>query len=143
MCLRSCKNNLQCGIPTDCARRDEHSGWTTDAEQQSQEGCYYTNMTAFYNQWLLDMRETKRGSGGYVDNLVPRQGARAGAIEEDIPWSSASINVPSNMYMATAGKSIVEEEYECMKRFINWCVATSNLCKRKKGRKDYTADTDC
>ncbi len=141
--LRSFKNNLQWGIPTDCTGRDERSGWTGDAEQQSQEGYYYTNMTPFYNQWLLDMRETQHNDG-YIDNIAPREMSGHEIVrEEDIPWSSASINVPWDMYMATGEKTIVEQQYDCMKRFIQWCVATSNLSKSPKGRKDYTTDRDC
>lgn len=142
MSLRSYKNNLQWGIPTDCTGRDERNGWAGDAEQQSQEGYYYTNMTGFYNQWLIDMRETQHGDG-YIDNINPRQGARAGSIEEDIPWSSAAINVPCDMYMATGEKSIIEKQYDSMKRFIDWCVATSNLSKGRGRHKDYTSDKDC
>ena len=141
--LRSFKNNLQWGIPTGCTGRDERDGWTGDAEQQSQEGYYYTNMTPFYNQWLLDMRETQH-SDGYIDNIAPREMSGPEIVrEEDIPWSSASINVPWDMYVATGEKTIIEQQYDCMKRFIDWCVATSNLSKSKGGKKDYTTDKDC
>ena len=140
--LRSYRSNLQWGKPTDCVGRDERGGWTGDAEMQSQAGYYYTDMTAFYEQWLVDMRETQH-SDGYIDNLAPRQGERAPAFEEDVAWSSVAVNVPWDMYNATGDKSVIEKQYESMKRFLDWCVATSNLGKGKEGGEDYTTNKDC
>jgi Bacterial alpha-L-rhamnosidase 6 hairpin glycosidase domain len=72
--------------------RDERSGWSGNAKCTSQAAKYYADMLPEYKQWFVDMRETQH-SDGYIDNLAPIQGERAGAIEEYIPWSSAVVNV--------------------------------------------------
>lgn len=138
----SIKSALQFGIPAACVSRDERNGWTGDAECTSQAANYYANMEPFYKQWFVSMRETQH-SDGYIDNLAPRQGERAGAIEEDIPWSSAVINVTWDTYLASGDKSIIREQYGSMKRFIDWCVATSNVSTSTENYEDYTTNKDC
>jgi hypothetical protein len=138
----SIKSALQFGIPAACVSRDERNGWTGDAECTSQAANYYANMEPFYKQWFVSMRETQH-SDGYIDNLAPRQGERAGAIEEDIPWSSAAINVTWDTYLASGDKSIIREQYSSMKRFIDWCVTTSNVSASTENYEDYTTNKDC
>jgi hypothetical protein len=138
----SIKSAFQFGIPAACVSRDERNGWTGDAECTSQAANYYTNMEPFYKQWFVSMRETQH-SDGYIDNLAPRQGERAGAIEEDIPWSSAVINITWDTYLATGDKSIIREQYNAMKRFIDWCIATSNVSTSTENYEDYTTNKDC
>ena len=138
----SIKSAFQWGIPAACVSRDERNGWTGDAECTSQAANYYANMEPFYKQWFVSMRETQH-SDGYIDNLAPRQGERAGAIEEDIPWSSAAINVTWDTYLASGDKSIIREQYVAMKKFIDWCVTTSNVSISTENYEDYTTNKDC
>ena len=140
--ISSIKSSFQWGIPASCVSRDERGGWTGDAESTSQAANYYTDVEPSYKQWFEDMRETQH-SDGYIDNLAPRQGERAGAIEEDIPWSSAVINVTWDTYFASGNKSIITEQYGAMKRFINWCVNTSNFSTSTENYEDYTTNKDC
>jgi alpha-L-rhamnosidase len=140
--ISSIKSAFQWGIPASCVSRDERSGWTGDGESTSQAANYYADMGSCYKQWFIDMRETQH-SDGYIDNLAPRQGERAGAIEEDIPWSSAVINVTWDTYLASGDKSIISEQYKSMKRFIGWCINTSNISKSSGNFEDYTSDKDC
>jgi len=138
----SIKSALQWGIPAACVSRDERNGWTGDAECTSQAANYYANMEPYYKQWFVSMRETQH-SDGYIDNLAPRQGERAGAIEEDIPWSSAVINVTWDTYLASGDKSIIREQYGSMKKFLDWCVTTSNVSTSTENYEDYTTNKDC
>jgi hypothetical protein len=131
--------NLQFGIPTDCPQRDERHGWTGDAELCSKAALYSFDMPAFYNHWFQNIRDTQRDSTqpgtGYVDNINPRQGEISSSIEEDIPWSSACINIPWDLYMSTGDKEIIRNQYPSMKAFLQWCQDTDNP--------DYTTDKDC
>ena len=140
--LSSIKSALQWGVLASCVSRDERGGWTGDAECTSQAANYYADLEPVYKQWFVDMRETQH-SDGYIDNLAPRQGERAGALEEDIPWSSAVINVTWDTYWASGDKSIIRDQYDAMKKFIDWCVNTSNLSASAKSEEDYTTDKDC
>lgn len=140
--LSSIVSAMQWGAPASCVTRDERGGWTGDGECTSQAANYYADMVGIYKQWFVDMRETQH-SDGYIDNLAPRQGERAGAIEEDIPWSSAVINVTWDTYWASGDKSIIREQYDAMKRFIHWCENTSNAASDSLEKEDYTSDKDC
>ena len=108
----------------------------------SQAANYYADLEPVYKQWFVDMRETQH-SDGYIDNLAPRQGERAGALEEDIPWSSAVINVTWDTYFASGDKSIIQDQYDAMKKFIDWCVNTSNFSASAESEEDYTTNKDC
>jgi alpha-L-rhamnosidase len=140
--LSSITSALQWGIPAACVSRDERNGWTGDAECTSQAANYFADMESFYKQWFIDIRETQH-SDGYIDNLAPRQGERASAIEEDIPWSSGGINVPWDTYLASGDKSIIREHYDAMRRFIDWCIKTSNYSAGSKEVEDFTTNKDC
>ena len=56
-------------------------------------------------------------------------------IEEDVPWSSACINVPWDLYLTTGNKEIIKKQYPSMKGFLQWCQDTDNP--------DFTTDKDC
>ena len=138
--LLSTKSVLQWGVVAGCVGRSERVGWV--GEVASQAANYYTDMVAFYKHWLVSMRETQH-SDGYIDNLAPRQGERAPAFEEDVPWSTTIVTVTWDTYQATGDKSIIRDQYDAMKRFLDWCVATSNVSKSTGGFEDYTTDKDC
>lgn len=137
----SSSSAIQFGIFLDCCNRDERGGWTGDAEASTGAMNYYYDMAAAIEQYLLVMRDTQH-EDGYIDNIAPRQGERAGAIEEDIPWSSACVNITYDIYQATGDLSIVERQWESMDRFMDWCIATSNNPQLIENG-DFTSDKDC
>jgi len=52
-----------------------------------------------------------------------------------VPWSSACINVPWDLYLSTGDKVIIKKHYPSMQAFLQWCQDTDNP--------DFTTDKDC
>ena len=101
-------------VPTDCPQRDERMGWTGDAEVFS--GCAALNFDVlkFFKKWLGDMRICQK-EDGRIPVVVPSHWARSSAA-----WSDACVIIPYNLYKYYGDKSIIEENYDMMRRWIEY-----------------------
>jgi alpha-L-rhamnosidase len=116
------------GYPVDCPQREKR-GWTGDANVTSESALYNYDLTKFYRKWLADIRDCQEqdtGTGDYsvvvpVPNKDP-QSQNPGVFYTfvDLPWLSATVLIPWDVYMATGDKSILEEHYYHMKWFMDW-----------------------
>ncbi len=133
--LWSSRSNLV-EIPTDCPQRDERMGWTGDIAVFAPTACYNYDMKRFLNKWLADMRAEQLPTGG-IPNTIPSQGYGFPATMPVMAiefWGDASIMVPWAMYQATGDVSVLEENYEMMKKYVNACRFWAGLLSVGKHR---------
>lgn len=102
-------------IPTDCPQRDERLGWTADTQLFSLAASYNSNVLAFYHKWMGDMRDSQREDGAYPD-VAPYCWVGFGQAA----WGDAGIVLPWNVYSMYGDKSIIEENFDSMERYMNF-----------------------
>jgi alpha-L-rhamnosidase len=113
-------------IPTDCPQRDERLGWTGDTQIFCRAAIYNADTRAFYHKWMRDMRNSQRADGAYPD-IAPYCWFGFG----NAAWGDAGIIVPWTVYLMYGDKSILEENYESMTRYMNF------LADQKKDGYNY------
>lgn len=114
-------------IPTDCPQRDERVGWTGDAQIFCRTACYLMNTYTFFRKWLKDVAADQTKEGG-VPHVVPdiisgkeendwllSQGTHSAAA-----WADVAVINPWTMYLTFGDKTILEEQYDSMKKWIDF-----------------------
>ena len=124
--LWSMKSNFL-DIPTDCPQRNERVGWTGDAQIFCPTATYLMNTYTFFSKWLLDVAADQTKEGG-VPHIVPdiisghehtdwllSQGTHSAAA-----WADVAVLNPWHLYLAFGDKEILKQQYDSMKRWINF-----------------------
>ena len=109
-------------IPTDCPQRDERMGWTGDAQVFSPTACYQTDSYAFFRKYLYDMFTEQSELDGEVPYTVPSIGSRgttAAGGSTSAVWGDAACIIPWNLYMFYGDKSVLAEQFESMKAWVD------------------------
>lgn len=114
-------------IPTDCPQRDERMGWTGDAQIFCRTACFLMNADTFFHKWLKDVACDQTPEGG-VPHVVPdiitgkeendwllSQGTHSAAA-----WADVAVINPWTLYLTYGDKAILEEQYESMKKWIEF-----------------------
>jgi alpha-L-rhamnosidase len=121
-------------IPTDCPQRDERLGWTGDAQIFVRAAAYNYDIAAFYTKWLIDLHDAQHGDGAYPD-VAPSATRRSGGTAA---WADAGIICPWTLYQMYGDRRVLEEYYEPMTRWIQYCTENSkNLIRPDKGYGDW------
>ncbi len=119
-------------IPTDCPQRDERMGWTGDAQIFSRTACFLRNCYSFYRKWLKDVAFDQTPEGGVphmvpdmmsfypVDDWLLSQGTHSAAA-----WADVAVILPWTMYLTYGDRRILEEQFESMKKWIDFMHAHS------------------
>lgn len=108
-------------VPTDCPQRDETLGWAGDTQVFACTGAYNSYVLEFFRKWLQDARDSQNAQGMYPD-VIPHSrviGFGSGA------WSDCGIIVPYMMYKMYGDKTILQECYDSMVKYMDW-LATTN-----------------
>ena len=108
-------------IPTDCPQRDERLGWTGDAQLTIEEIFYNFDAAAFFTKWIRDIREAQREDGA-LPNFVP---STDNSYISDPAWGIASVIVPWYLYLHYGDRRILEENYEMMKKWVEFLESNS------------------
>lgn len=103
-------------IPTDCPQRDERMGWLGDAQVFSKVAGYNYNVKRFFAKWLGDLRAEQRDDGSVPDTVpnfwkINRSSAAWGDAMTIIPWT---------MYMLYGDKSVLEDNFNAMKAWVDY-----------------------
>jgi alpha-L-rhamnosidase len=110
------------GIPTDCPQRDERLGWMGDAQVFWRAASYNMDLAAFSRKFATDMRGTQVGTpyyGIYSPGTVsPNAGYAPG-------WSDAGVIIPWTSWLQTGDKSIIEENWAAMEKYLD-AIAAAN-----------------
>jgi len=103
-------------IPEDCPQRDERCGWMGDAQVFCQTAMYNMDMAAFYTKWFRDIRDGQTPEGRF-----PNYAPQVGMAFYDAPgWADAGVIIPWKFYLNYGDKTILQEQYDAMCRFIDW-----------------------
>jgi len=103
-------------VPTDCPQRNERLGWTGDTQIFCRTALYQSDSKDFYRKWMRDMRNSQRSDGAYPD-IAPFPNFWGYGTAA---WGDAGIIVPWNVYEMTGDKTILEENYASMTRWMQW-----------------------
>lgn len=130
------QSNIQWGlsgnfldVPTDCPQRDERLGWTGDAQVFFRTATFNRDVQNFFRKWLKDLA-LDQDESGRVSDIVPNLRGLVG--QGRVGWADAATIIPWQHYMAYGDKSILEQQYESMRAWVDYVISQSN---------DYLWDT--
>jgi len=110
------------GVPTDCPQRDERLGWMGDAQVFWRAASYNMDLATFSRKFAADMRGTQVQTpyyGIYSPGTVsPNAGYAPG-------WSDAGVIIPWTSWLQTGDKSIIEENWAAMEKYLD-AIAAAN-----------------
>jgi len=109
-------------VPTDCPQRDERLGWTGDAQVFVRTACFNADVGAFFTKWMKDFIADQQ-SEGQIPHVIPDVLSRAGGHKghsASAAWADAAVVVPWTIYLCYGDKKILEQQYECMKKWVDY-----------------------
>ncbi len=127
-------------VPTDCPQRDERLGWTGDAQAFSVTAAYNADVYSFFRKWMQDMRDTQGKKGEYAD-VNPTVGVCTG--NNAAAWGDAGVIIPFNMYRLFGDKTILEEHYDSMDKYIRGLIKTRRYAGPNPRYGDWLAYDFC
>lgn len=107
-------DNMHGGVASDCPQR-ERSPYTGDGQVACVAVMQNFDAAAFYNKWIRDIRGAQT-EDGYVPNSAPWQPGCGGGPA----WGAAVAIMPWEHYMHYGDERILAENYEAMKRYVEW-----------------------
>ena len=123
------QSNIQWGlsgnfldVPTDCPQRDERLGWTGDAQVFFRTATFNRDVQNFFRKWLKDLA-LDQTEDGRVTDIVPNLNGLVGAGR--VGWADAATIIPWQHYMAYGDKSILEQQWESMKAWVDYVISQS------------------
>lgn len=142
------KSNF-CDVPTDCPTR-ERAAWTGDMGVFVHTGLYLMDCYTVIRKWLKECR-LAQFEDGRVANIAPKNNNPSffsGLLAGSTGWGDACIIVPYELYKRYGDISILEENYDMMKKWYAYLEKRAkksplNPIKRFKHNpyKNYTIDT--
>jgi alpha-L-rhamnosidase len=108
-------------VPTDCPQRDERLGWTGDAQVFVRTACLNYDVEKFFTKWLADLASDQHDDG-YVGHVIPDllQNPQASSS-----WGDAATICPWQVYLAFGNKQILKNQYQSMKKWIDYITSTT------------------
>ncbi len=103
-------------VPTDCPQRDERLGWIGDAQVFSRTATFNMNVDNFFTKWLKDLKADQNDEG-VVPSIIPNMFR---VVTPSSGWADAATIIPWNLYLAYGDKSILKDQYESMKAWVNY-----------------------
>ncbi len=104
---------------TDCPQRNERMGWTGDAQVFAKTAAYNMYIKSFMDKWLTDVRDAQLmyNRAGAVPDTAPLGGDNR-ADGGCAGWGDAAVIVPWEMYQAYGDISVLEENYDMMRKWL-------------------------
>lgn len=121
-------------VPTDCPQRDDRLGWTGDAQMFIGTATQIMNVQLFFKKWLQDL-SLDQSKNGAVPLVIPDAFGKRADFDLDTSggWGDAAIICPWVHYLHYGDVSILKEQYDRMKKYIDYI--------RSKGKNEYLWDT--
>ncbi len=107
-------------VPTDCPQRDERLGWTGDIQVFAKTASFFYDVDAFLTKWMRDLRDGQTPEGAFPD-IAPTFICGFG----NAAWADAGVIVPWVVYRRFGNRSILEENYEAMLKWMAFQEKTS------------------
>ncbi len=118
--LWSMRSNF-CDIPTDCPTR-ERAGWTGDAGVFAPTAVFLMDCLPVLRKWLGECRLAQH-EDGLVENIAPVNNSGSmisNMLQGSAGWGDACVLVPWALYAAYGDKTILEENYDMMCRWLDF-----------------------
>ncbi|MBO5823066.1 MAG: alpha-L-rhamnosidase, partial [Lentisphaeria bacterium] len=123
-------------IPTDCPQRDERLGWTGDAQIFCGTAAINMDVAAFFRKYLEDLRDAQ-AENGMVSHIAPNIWKGNGGAAA---WADAAVICPWTVYMAYGDPQILEENFDMMRRWVDYQKESSeNLIRPQTAFGDWLA----
>jgi alpha-L-rhamnosidase len=119
-------------IPTDTPARDERMGWTGDIDVFARTAVYNMDSQAFLTKWLQDLRDSQREDGS-LPGVAPIIPGRFDGGYGAAGWADAGVHVPWTLWQAYGDTNVIAENYEMMKRYVDYLAADSTNHIRSTG----------
>ncbi len=142
--LWSMRSNF-CDIPTDCPTR-ERAGWTGDAGLFAPTAVYLMDCLPVLRKWLAECRLAQH-ENGLVENIAPVNNSRSQIslmLQGSAGWGDACVLVPWALYEAYGDKTILEENYDMMVKWLSFCEQRAHQTRPQNEAnpwKDFLVDT--
>lgn len=126
-------------VPTDCPQRSERQGWGADTWVFSKTGAYNGEIYGFLSKWMMDMQDAQLHNNQYDND--GNYGVTAPywitGVNKAVGWADAGVIVPYNMYKMYGDKTIIEENYESMQKYVNIYLHGHNHPAGAGNSRDY------
>ena len=106
-------------VPTDCPQRNERLGWTADTQVFTETGTFFANTDAFFHKWMRDIRDSQSPQGGFPGVAPKAQYGCEPTSMMRLGWADAGVIVPWTIWKQFGEKSIIDENWEAMDRYIS------------------------
>lgn len=115
--------------PTDCPQRDERMGWTGDAQIFADTASFNMDTYGFYMKYGRDLWFDQQKCGGSVPVVVPMSGY---GFHGATAWGDAATIIPWETYMHFGDTSILEQQYDSMKAWVEYMRCEDNSSGNKR-----------
>ncbi len=112
-------------IPTDCPQRDERLGWTGDTQVFCRTAAMNFDVRKFFKKWLGDLR-AEQGENGAVAGVCPEKFSNGYRTRVSAGWGDVATITPWVLYDVYDDKSFLEENFEMMKRWVEYIRNTGD-----------------
>ena len=118
-------------IPTDCPQRDERLGWMGDAGVFWRTGSYNFDIDAFSHKFMEDVVDAQTAQGEFT-NVSPDV-LRPFRSEGAPGWGDAGVILPWTTWVQYGDRSIIEQNWTAMVRWMNFIAQSNPDFLRRKG----------
>jgi alpha-L-rhamnosidase len=109
-------------VPTDCPQRNERLGWMADTQVFTETGTFFASTDRFFHKWTRDIRDSQDPETGGYPGVAPF--GQYGNEKMRLGWADAGIIVPWTIWKQFGDKTIVDENWESMEKFMDHINAT-------------------
>ena len=107
-------------------------GWTGDINVFARTAVYNMDAQAFLGKWLQDLRDTQRADGA-LPGVAPIIPGRFDGGYGIAGWADAGVHVPWTVWQAYGDTDVIAENYDSMKRYVDYLDADSTDHIRSAG----------
>ncbi len=132
-------------VPTDCPQRDERLGWTGDAQVFAPTACFLFESRSFWTKWLRDVMADQRADGAIAHfSPDPTRGHEdvAKGFFGSTGWGDAICIVPWTLWTHYGDRSILEETFPAMRRWVDfvWSISKGPVVQppREWGKRGFS-----
>ncbi len=118
--VRTQLDNVHMSVPLDCPHR-ERLGYTGDGQITAASVMSVFNAKAFYKKWIKDILDCQDIYSGHIQHTAPFNGGGGGPGG----WGCAVVIVPYMYYKYYGDKSVLEETYPAMEKWIGYMQSRS------------------
>lgn len=123
---------------TDCPTREKNT-WTGDAQIFAAVSSYYANVFNHYRNFQ-DMTRQTQFADGAIPELIPSQSKTPAAdgnqTKAPSGWSDCIVIIPWEMYNQYGDITILEDNYEAMKKWVDFIVTKKVYDESRDGELD-------